>query len=239
MIKILAVSDRESASLENTLKKNSSISKNLDYLISCGDLGKDYLTYLSGSLNLELMFVYGNHDVRRKESPNRIQPVNKLTSLNSKTALPGSNLHKNFVERGKYSLIGFGGSRWYNGQGTQYEEKEMKRHVNSLLKKIKLKHMFGKISGRPKNPLIVVSHAPVAGVHDLKDPCHKGFDCFKTVIEQLHPILWLHGHIHQPSLLKNQATTYKGTRIINVCEYRFISIDVGGKIKVSYDWNKV
>lgn len=235
MIKILAISDRESSSLESILKKNPSISKSLDYLISCGDLGRDYLTYLSGSLNLELMFVYGNHDVRQKESPGGIQPA----AFNSRTALPGSNLHKNFIKRGEYSLIGFEGSRWYNGQGTQYEEKEMKSHVNSLLKKIKLKHMFGKISGRPKNPLIVVSHAPVADVHDLKDPCHKGFDCFKTVIEKLQPVLWLHGHIHQPSLLKNQATTYKGTRIINVCEYRFISIDAGGKIKVSYDWNKI
>ncbi len=235
MIKILAVSDRESASLENILKKNPAISKNLDYLISCGDLGKDYLTYLSGSLNLELMFVYGNHDVRQKESPCRIQPA----AFNSRIALPGSNLHKNFIKRGEYSLIGFEGSRWYNGQGTQYEEKEMKSHVNSLLKKIKLKHMFGKISGKPKNPLIVVSHAPIADVHDLKDPCHKGFNCFKTVIEKLQPVLWLHGHIHQPSLLKNQATTYESTRIINVCEYRFISIDAGGKIKVSYNWDKI
>ena len=43
---------------------------------------------------------------------------------------------------------------------------------------------------------ILVTHAPAKGVNDLSDLPHRGFACFRRLIEKYRPKLFIHGHVH-------------------------------------------
>ncbi|MDD5645447.1 MAG: metallophosphoesterase [bacterium] len=240
-INILAVSDIESPTLQNILQKPSELRGKIDLLISCGDLRHDYLNFLADALNIELLYVLGNHDLYQKRSASQQHKTASygITPFYPKKGFPGNNINGKIIQCDKCAITGFEGSRWYNGQGIQYYEKEMLSAVRKTVKKIHLRKIIGKISRRKRMPLFVASHAPVQGIHDLDDQCHRGFSCFKKFIDKTQPVLWMHGHIHQPSLIKNQISAYKNTVIVNVCEYRFISVSMAGKIKVSHQFQKI
>jgi Icc-related predicted phosphoesterase len=239
-INILAVSDIESSTLQALLPKMSAIRGKIDLLISCGDLRHDYLSFIADALNIELLYVFGNHDLYQKKSAAQYKVDSYgIPVFFPKKGFPGTNLNGKLIQCGKCIITGFEGSRWYNGQGIQYHEKEMLSSVRKTIKKIRLRKIIGKIARQKKMPFFVVSHAPVQGIHDLDDQCHRGFSCFKKFIDKIQPVLWLHGHIHQPSLIKNQISVYKQTTVINVCEYRFISVSETGKIRVSHQFQKI
>ncbi|MBN2190544.1 MAG: metallophosphoesterase [Candidatus Aureabacteria bacterium] len=239
-INILAVSDIESSTLQTLLHDISAIRGKIDLLISCGDLRHDYLSFLADTLNLELLYVFGNHDLYQKKSAaqNKTDSYG-MPTFSARKGFPGTNLSGKLIQCSRCIITGFEGSRWYNGQGIQYHEKEMLSSVKKTMKKIRLRKIIGKIARQKKMPFLVVSHAPVQGIHDLDDQCHKGFSCFKKFIDKIQPALWLHGHIHQPSLIKNQISVYKHTTIVNVCEYRFISISEAGRVRVSHQFQKI
>ena len=46
-MKILAVSDKENTQVQNSILKNMDKLKDIDIIISCGDLSKNYLEFLS------------------------------------------------------------------------------------------------------------------------------------------------------------------------------------------------
>ena len=58
MVRILAVSDEEDRSL--TVPRLREINPNI--VVSCGDLGPDYLDLVSSAANAPLLYVPGNHD---------------------------------------------------------------------------------------------------------------------------------------------------------------------------------
>ena len=43
---------------------------------------------------------------------------------------------------------------------------------------------------------ILVTHAPAEGLGDLDDPCHRGFACFRELMETYKPSYFVHGHVH-------------------------------------------
>jgi len=62
----------------------------------------------------------------------------------------------------------------------------------------------------------VVTHAPPRHIHDREDLCHRGFRCFRGLIEKYKPRYFIHGHIHMnfpdPS---HRITEINNTKIIN------------------------
>lgn len=231
-MKILAVSDKENTQLQNSILKNTDLLKNIDLIISCGDLSKNYLEFLVDGIKKELLFVEGNHPTIKQSSKSCFEKVvSKVYEDENYFDYGGINLHSRIHIYNDYILVGFEGSMKYNGKSFQYSEKEMSKIVNKVSFAIKKQQFKDFIFGRKKKDIIVVSHAPVAQIHDKDDICHKGFVCFRTFIEKFNPVLWLHGHIHYEGQTNEQISNLNDTLIVNTYGVHLIDIK-DNKIKV-------
>lgn len=167
-MKILSVSDK----VENQLLERSKtpLPAPPDLILACGDLPPEYLTDLREFHSVPLYYIEGNHDIRYCDSP----PVGC------------TNIHARIITEQGIRILGFSGSRWYNGGANQYTEPEMKKIVRSLWFQLL----------QQKRVDIIISHAPPRFINDREDPCHKGFRSFLPLIEKQKPTWFVHGHIH-------------------------------------------
>ena len=142
--------------------------KDIDLIISCGDLKPEYLSFLVTMGHAPLLYVHGNHDehyaVRPPEGCDCIEDT--------------------IMEYRGLRILGLGGSVRYRPGSHQYTESEMRRRIRKLRWKLR------------KGVDIVVTHAPVAGCGDLPNVTHRGFSCFRDLIEKYSPKYLLHGHVH-------------------------------------------
>ncbi|MEN8199126.1 MAG: metallophosphoesterase [Thermodesulfobacteriota bacterium] len=201
-MKILAVSDR----VENSLLERAAnlLPAQPDLILGCGDLPPEYLTELRKFYEVPLYFIQGNHDIRHNASP----PVGC------------SDIHATIVKEQDLHILGFKGSRWYNGEANQFTEGEMKKIIRGL--------WFRRFWSR--RPDIIISHAPPRFIHDQEDPCHKGFRSFTALIKKWKPTWFLHGHIHE--LFNDPAdriTTVCETQVINCYGYFFFDTEIAGQ----------
>ncbi|MEA3467226.1 MAG: metallophosphoesterase [Thermodesulfobacteriota bacterium] len=187
-MKILSVSDRVENKLLN--KAENCLPAKPDLILACGDLPPEYLTDLREIYAVPLYFIEGNHDLRYHKSP----PVGC------------TNLHAKLITEQGLRIMGFSGSRWYNGGVNQYTESEMKKMVRSL--------WFQLLQHRKVD--IIITHAPPRFIQDQEDPCHKGFKSFIPLIEKQKPAWFIHGHIH--ALFNDPAE-----RISKVCDTKVIN----------------
>lgn len=197
-MKILTVSDKV---VNDLLEKPTNLLPELPELIlACGDLPPEYLTELRERFEVPLYFIEGNHDIRYRSSP----PVGCI------------NLNAKIVEEQGLYMMGFSGSRWYNGGINQYTESEMKKTVRSL--------WFQLLQQRRID--LIVTHAPPRFIHDKEDPCHKGFKTFSDLIEK-NPTYFIHGHIH--AFFNNptdRITKIHETKVINSYGFFFFETEI-------------
>ncbi len=186
-MRILSVSDYVDSRL---VEQRDALPAPPDLILACGDLPPEYLTSLRSFYEVPLFYIEGNHDIRHKDSP----PVGC------------TNIHTKIIDEQGLRIMGFSGSRWYNGGVHQYHENEMKKLIRGkwfqLLQQTKVD--------------IIIAHAPPRFIHDREDPCHKGFKSFRTPIKKKKPAWFIHGHIHQ---LFNEPTE----RISRFCETKVIN----------------
>ncbi|MCP4746899.1 MAG: metallophosphoesterase [Desulfobacteraceae bacterium] len=162
----------------------------IDLLISCGDLPPEYLTFLSGSFGVPLLYIQGNHDIRYQTKP----PAGCR------------DIHGHLVRHGSHRILGLSGSRWYNGGPNQYTERQMRKLLWGLQPKIWWNKGFD----------IVITHAPPRHIHDAEDLCHRGFKSYRSLIKWYRPRYFLHGHIHKHFENNDQRITRIGeTKVIN------------------------
>lgn len=196
-MKILVLADQESKLYWDYFKKE--YFKDIDLIISCGDLKAEYLSFLATMVPVPVLYVHGNHDYKYEENP------------------PGGCIciEDSVYEHEGVRIVGFGGSQRYKLGPFQYTEQEMRRRVNKLHMKRNLK----------KGVDIVVTHAPAFGLHDDEDRCHRGFDVFNELIEKYQPKFFLHGHVHMNYGRKfPREDTVGQTRVINAFEKYIIEI---------------
>ena len=74
---------------------------------------------------------------------------------------------------------------------------------------------------------ILLTHAPAAGMGDLDDLPHRGFECFNTALESWNPDYMVHGHVHQSygCDFQRERQHVCGTTIINACGYTQFELD--------------
>ena len=97
----------------------------------------------------------------------------------------------------------------------QYSEAEMRWRIAKL--KLAL--------WRSKGVDIVVAHTPPKDLGAMPDPAHRGFQLFKDLIEQYHPAVFLHGHVHlRYNIGLPRERNYQGTRLINASERYVLEI---------------
>ncbi|MCK4923453.1 MAG: metallophosphoesterase, partial [Spirochaetes bacterium] len=114
---ILAVSDRRHRALYDYFDRERW--RDIDLVISCGDIDARYLSFLVTMIPKPLIFVPGNHDEAYIKNPPE-----------------GCDSIDDRVVRIDGALIGgLGGSFWYNGKGLQYTERQMMQKGRKLIRK--------------------------------------------------------------------------------------------------------
>ncbi len=73
---------------------------------------------------------------------------------------------------------------------------------------------------------IVIAHAPPQGLGDAEDPAHRGFACFRSLMDEYKPLYFIHGHVHPryghrlpPSFL------YGGTTVLNAVGWHILETE--------------
>ena len=197
-MKILAVADRVTTMLVEPVLGAVDVA-DIDLIVSCGDLPPEFLTRLKARFDVPLLYVLGNHDLRYAVSP----------------PLGCQCIDRRIVRHRGLRILGFSGSRWYNGNINQYTEKEMASFIRRLRIALWLSRGVD----------LVVTHAPPRHIHDAEDRCHKGFKSFNSLIERWRPACLVHGHIH--TLFSDDSmrvTTVNSTRVIN--SYGFCTFEI-------------
>ncbi len=167
-MKILAISDEESKYLWEHYDKSKL--KDIDLIISCGDLDPAYLSFLVTLSSAPVLYVHGNHDDRYQVSP----PEGCICIED-----------RIYVYKG-VRILGLGGSMRYRAGKFQYTEWQMRQRA------ARLKFQLFKRRGFD----ILVTHAPAYQLNDGRDLPHQGFRVFRELLEKYQPKYFLHGHVH-------------------------------------------
>lgn len=195
-MKILVISDIESNYIWDFFDKANF--KDIECVISCGDLKASYLSFLVTMLAVPVFYVHGNHDKQYLSAP-----PEGCDCIEDKVI--------NF--RG-IRIAGLGGSIEYRGGPFQYTEEKMKKRVKKLIR-------------LAKGPIdIFVSHSPTYELGD--DPssqCHVGFHSFYSIYDQLKPHYHLYGHNHFTySSNAKRLLAYNDIKVINGYNYYILEV---------------
>lgn len=195
-IKILVLADHESKLLYDFYEPERL--KDIDLIISCGDLRADYLSFFVTLCNVPLLYVRGNHDTKYD-----VKPPEGCICIEDDI----------YIYKG-IRILGLGGSMEYIPKSrNQYSEQRMQQRVQKL--KFKL--------WRNKGFDILVAHAPAYNINDLEDLPHRGFEVFRTLMEKYEPKFFFHGHVHSNYSRSFKRTDKFGkTTIINAYEYTIV-----------------
>lgn len=193
-MKILLISDREEPVLWENF--NPERFSDIELIISCGDLKSEYLSFLVTMINVPLLYVPGNHDTRYiKEPPDGCDCIDgKLINFKG------------------IRILGIGGSYRYNNCEYQYNEKEMSDRVKKQRFKL----------WKSKGFDILVTHSPAFQLGDGSDLCHRGFMCFRDLIDKHSPKYFFHGHQHLCYGHNARIIKYNNTTIVNSFGFHII-----------------
>ncbi len=146
--------------------------KDVDLILSAGDLPASYLSFLTCFTDAPVVYVCGNHDDSYRTKP----PEGCLCCENRVVQVKGVR------------ILGLGGSLRYRPDGeNMYSEKEMMTRIRSLRSLLRSTGGFD----------ILLTHAPLRNCGDQEDLAHRGFECFEVLLENYHPAVMVHGHVHQ------------------------------------------
>ncbi|MCM0646844.1 metallophosphoesterase [Clostridium swellfunianum] len=195
-MKILLVSDEENPYIWDFFQPEKF--KDIELIISCGDLKADYLSFLVTMIKAPLFYVPGNHDTKYLNNP-----PEGCESIDGR-----------LINYKGLRILGLGGSHKYSFGPFQYTEKEMSKRIFKLKPKLWINKGFD----------ILVTHAPAFGIGDDNDPCHTGFKCFNKLMDKYSPRYLFHGHVHLNYGMKCRYNQYKDIKVINAFQYHIIEI---------------
>ena len=166
--------------------------REFDLILSCGDLPKNYLEFLVTMARCPLLYVPGNHDETYQTAP-----PEGCVNVDGKL----------YVHEG-LRIVGLGGAYRYREGPWLYTERQMARRVRRLTPAIRRAEGFD----------LLLTHAPARHLNDMDTMAHRGFECFRGLLEQYEPAFFLHGHIHQSyGAHIPRVTDFGNTKVINAC----------------------
>lgn len=168
--------------------------KDVDIILSAGDLKASYVEFLTTVMKKQLYYVYGNHDTKYLD------------------ARPGGcmNIDDQLIVINGVRILGLGGSMRYKDGPLQYTEADMVKRVKKLRRSIDKHKGFD----------VLLTHSPAAGIGDGDDLCHTGFKIFRQLLDVYKPSYFLHGHQHlNYNVNAKRLRDYNDTTIINGYEY--------------------
>jgi nucleotide-binding universal stress UspA family protein/Icc-related predicted phosphoesterase len=202
-LRVLSVSDRiDTQLLEQDTYETF---KDIDLILSCGDLPYYHLEMLFQLYEVPLLYVRGNHDPRVE--------YGKSGPLFGPRG--GTDLHNRIVVLNGTIFAGFEGSLPYKEGPFLYSQKEMWRNVLGRVPRLLWNRL---VYGRCLD--VVITHSPPFGIHDQDDNVHGGFKAFRWLIKVFQPSYFFHGHIHVYTENEIVETILGRTKVINTYGHR-------------------
>ena len=193
-MKILIISDEESPALWDYYTPGRLA--DYDLILSCGDLKSKYLSFLVTMARCPLLYVHGNHD-----ADYTVHPPEGCDCIDDQLVIYNG-----------LRILGLGGCRQYHPGPFQYSEGQMWKRI------LKLRFALWRAGGVD----MVVTHAPPAGVGDLEDPAHRGFEALCRLLDKYQPAWLVHGHVHlRYGVDQTRVRRYGSTDVIN-CSERYV-----------------
>jgi Icc-related predicted phosphoesterase len=219
-MKILCISDHI-----DPLVYSSSIKerfKDIDVVLSAGDLPMEYLEFIVSSLNKSLFFVFGNHNLTELYRYKKSDGMAANNWESEDTGYGSGAVHIGSKVKTEDGLIiaGLGGSMRYNYGENQYTEFRMNLEILKLIPVLIINRIF-----RGRFLDILLTHAAPRGIHDKEDPCHRGFKAFLWFMRVFKPKYLIHGHIHLYDLSDLRTTRYQDTLVVNAFSHYIIETE--------------
>lgn len=167
----------------------------IDLILSCGDLHRNYLEFFSTMAKCPIVYVRGNHDSSFVEN----EPGGCICAEDTIVEIEGIR------------ILGLGGSMKYREDpNVMFTDPQMMMRWFKLLPEI----------FRHKGFDILLTHAPARGLNDLDDLPHRGFETFIRMMDHYKPKYFIHGHVHMNYGRKVPRISRHGdTTVINGYEY--------------------
>ncbi len=222
-LKVLCISDHVDPLIYSDSIKDRF--RNVDLVLSAGDLDLSYYGYIVSNINTRLAFVFGNHNLSkialyRKE--HRIHTLSYYEDDNILQQTFGSTYVGDAVRKVEGLIVaGLGGSMRYNNGLNQYTETGMFFKALKLLPGLLFNRL---VRGRWMD--VLLTHAPPAGLHDRSDRCHRGFKTFLLLMKLFKPQYLVHGHVHLYDINTERCSMYRSTCVVNAYEHTIIDIEV-------------
>ncbi len=225
-MKILGIADATDTLIYSSVA--TSLYKDVDLVVSAGDLPIRYYDYIATMLHKDVCWVYGNHnlddwDRMMGKGSEQFKDLSSISSGDKMQMLPrfgGMFADGKVIYDKAHDLIivGLGGSMLYNFGKSQYSESQMARRIFWLKAKLfAMKRRYGRYCD------ILLTHAPPRGIGDCVDLCHRGFDCYLDFMDKYQPKYLLHGHVHLDDINAPRISVYNKTTVINI--YKNFIID--------------
>ena len=219
----------------------------VELVLSCGDLPFYYLEFIVSSLNVPLLYVFGNHNpFEYTARPSEHQRADLMTSCVTDHQTPGVSAHpcapictecgpwgrvkwtpegcinvdERVVHHEGLRIGGLEGSIRYKPDAPhQYTEGQMRLKVARL----SLRLAYARIRwGRSLD--ILITHAPPYNIHDRPDLAHRGFKAFLEFMDRVRPRYLIHGHCHIYRLQRPEVSQYGRTTVINVYGHSILEV---------------
>jgi hypothetical protein len=218
-VKILCVADHIDPLVYSVQAKTRF--KEAKLVLGAGDLPLEYYSFIVSSLNVPLLFIYGNHNLSHLEDYRRRGELSLRALDDDPESAVGAVFLEDRVRReGKLLVAGLGGSMRYNNGGNQFTEWQMMLRVLALAPRLWWNRL---VHGRFVD--ILLTHAPPRGIHDRDDQCHWGFKAFLTFMKWFQPRYLVHGHIHLYELNETRRTKYLKTEVVNCYDHLVLEIE--------------
>ena len=219
-MKILCVSDQiDPLVYSSNIKERY---KDIDIVISAGDLPMEYLDFIVSSLNKPVYFIFGNHNLSEYPLYHKTAGPQPIKQGDDPDATSHGTTYIGFktVRDSGLLIAGVSGSLRYNAGLNQYTDRQMKRKLVGLVPSLIMNRLrYGRFLD------VLVTHASPEGIHDKNDPCHRGFASFLWFMRVFKPRYLVHGHIHLYDLQDIRVSRFLETTVINA--YSHYILDTG------------
>lgn len=220
-MKVLCVSDHIDPLVYSTQVKARF--RDVELVLGAGDLPLEYYSFIVSSLNVPLLFIYGNHNLSRLEvyqgKAGATDSRHMDDQFTQNNAVGATFLEDRHYRHKKLLVAGLGGSMRYNHGDHQFTEWQMMLRVLRMAPRLWWNRL---VHGRFLD--ILLTHAPPRGIHDREDKCHWGFQAFLTFMKWFKPRYLIHGHIHLYELNEVRRTTYLKTEVVNCYDHLVLDI---------------
>jgi len=199
--------------------------KDVELVLSAGDLPLTYYDFIMSILNKPLLFVFGNHNLKGIERYRGCgDAVGHFPPGRREEEAPaGGAVHMNCrVRREKAVLVaGLGGSMWYNGGENQYTDFQVWVRLLAMAPALLINKLrYGRYLD------VLLTHAPPQGIHEGQDRCHRGFRAFLWFMRVFKPQYLVHGHIHLYTQDTDRSSRYLQTTVVNAYDHALIEVRV-------------